>query len=130
MNRKFKSIVEENKQLRKVAAEIKKSLEENVVINKSLAKVIKLIVENTTTRDEKVDIVKRFNNVKTLNECNELYDTISGELKKAHKINESNIIPNPVSEPKKVKEQIVENRLDESRDVKAMQDLMERINRL
>ena len=129
-NNRMNEILDENKKLRKVADEIRNSLQENIVINKSLAKVIKLMVENTTSHDEKVDIVKRFNNVRTLNECNELYEKISGELKKASNITESTNVANPISEQRKTQQPTAANRLDESKDVTSMRSLIDRIEKL
>lgn len=129
-NNRMNEILDENKKLRKVADEIRNSLQENIVINKSLAKVIKLMVENTTSHDEKVDIVKRFNNVRTLNECNELYEKISGELKKASNITESANVANPISEQRKTQEHTAASRLDESKDVTSMRSLIDRIEKL
>lgn len=74
------AIHEENKQLRALTEKIKEKLTEAIVINASLGKVIKLVTENTTTRDEKVDIVKRFSNVKTIDEGKALYESVKKEL--------------------------------------------------
>ena len=71
---------------------VMKSLKEAAVVNKNLAQIIKIVSENSTTRDEKKEIIDRFmNEAKTVQQSEALYESISKELKKAHKmdINES-----------------------------------------
>lgn len=126
--RKVKAIMAENKELRKIAKEIKRQLKENVVVNASLGKIIKLMVENSTTRDEKVNILNRFNKVKSVNESKELYETISNELKGSKRGGSKPSIQSQLTEAKKTNQQIVENRLNESQDVKEMKDFITRLD--
>lgn len=132
ISRKANSILAENEELRKIAAQIKEKLNEAVVINSSLAKVIRLVTENSTTRDEKINILNRFNQVKTLNESRELYKTISSELKNAHAVNSGNLLNQQLTEVKaQNKNMIVEtNLLTESEDLKSILDLQERLSRI
>lgn len=128
--RKIKAIMAENKELKKIANEIKRRLKENVVVNASLGKIIKLMVENSTTRDEKVNILNRFNKVKSVNESKELYETISNELKGSKKGGSKPSISSQLTEAKKTNQQIVESRLNESQDVKDMKDLITRLDKI
>ena len=132
INKKANEILAENKELRKIAAQIKDKLNEAVVINSSLAKVIRLITENSTTRDEKINILNRFNRVHTLNESRELYTQISNELKNAHAINSGNLLNKQLTEVKSTnKNMIVEtNLLSQSDDLKQILDLQERLSRI
>lgn len=125
--RKVKAIMAENKELKKIANEIKQRLEENVVVNASLGKIIKLMVENTTSKDEKVSILNRFNKVKSVKESKALYESISAELKNSRK---SPMLGKQITEAKKTKQQIVENRLNDSPDVSGMQSLINRLDNL
>lgn len=133
MKKKLNAIVAENKQLREIAGQFRSKLDEAVVMNASLAKIIKLITENSTTRDEKMDIVKRFNNVTTINECKNLYETIDSELKKTHPINGGmeQLIASPVNEskPSSEKDMIVETTLLNSKELKDTIDLMKRMEK-
>lgn len=81
LKRKASAILAENKELKGFATKINKKLCESAVINASLAKVVKLMTENSTTKEEKDNIVERFSNVTSIEECNKLYETISNELK-------------------------------------------------
>lgn len=127
IKRKANAIFNENKQLKAIAEKIKNKLEESIVINNSLGKVIKLIAENTTTKEEKINIVKRFNNVKTINEGKELYDTISQELKS----NKTTKISNPINETlAESKNNIVETPMYSSDELTETVQLMKRMDKL
>jgi hypothetical protein len=131
IKRKANVIFNENKQLKDVLAKLKGKLEESIVINASLGKIIQLVTENTTSKDEKVSIVKRFNNVKNINECRELYNTISNELKSVHNnskavVNES--LDKQIAEGKN--NNIIETSIYKSTDLSNTLDLMDRMMKL
>lgn len=133
ITRKANSILAENEELRKIAAQIKDKLNEAVVINSSLAKVIRLVTENSTTRDEKINILNRFNRVQTLKESRELYTQISSELKNAHAVNNGGgLLNQQLTEVKgQNKNLIVEtNLLNQSEDLKQILDLQERLSKI
>lgn len=83
--KKAKLIQEENNKYKGYIADIKKSLTEAAVLNVSLTQALKLMCENSTTASEKRNIITRFNNVKSLKECKELYNTIKTELNESKK---------------------------------------------
>ena len=112
LQKKINAAIQENKQLKETVAKVSKIMKEAVQVNVNLGHIVRLMVENTTTKSEKEDIVKRFNNVKTNEEAKNLYESISSELKKTHstimteqattvegskKINESKIYDEPNS---------------------------------
>ena len=82
---KAKEIQAENKQYKETIAGIKKALYEAAILNVNYGKVVSLLVNETTTKEEKANIVERFNNVKTVNEGTILYDTIKRELNESKK---------------------------------------------
>lgn len=132
IERQYNAMLNENKELKAIAAQIKQQLSEAVLINASLAKVIKLVTENATSRDEKINILNRFNKVQTLDECKNLYNQISGELKNARGIQNNNLLNKQLTEAKgQNKNMIVEtNMLNQSEDLRQMLDLNERLMRL
>jgi hypothetical protein len=133
IERQASAVLAENKELKDIAAQIKKQLNEAVLINASLAKVIKLITENATSRGEKINILNRFNKVQSLNECKNLYEQISNELKQAHSVNNNNnLLDKQLTENKgQNKNMIVEtNMLNQSEDLNKILDLNERLMRL
>jgi hypothetical protein len=112
LQKKVNAALLENKQLKETVAKVSKIMKEAVQVNVNLGHIVRLMVENSTTKSEKEDIVKRFNNVKSNDEAKALYESISSELKKSHstvmteqtttvesskKINESKIYDEPNS---------------------------------
>lgn len=129
INRQISEINDENKQLKQIAGQLKENLNDACVINASLGKIIKLVTENTTTREEKLNIINRFNDVKSIEESKKLYETISEELKRQHPINNGvNAVANPqqISESKKV----VETPLYESTELSDTISLMKRLDKI
>lgn len=132
ISRKANSILAENDELRKIAAQIKDKLNEAVVINSSLAKVIRLVTENSTTRDEKINILNRFNRVQTLKESRELYNQISSELKNAHAVNSGNLLNNTLTEAKASRKGLIveTNLLTKSDDLSKILSLQNRLDKM
>ena len=131
ISRKLEALQNENKQLKQIAETMRDRLNEAVVINSSLGKIIKLVTENTTTRDEKIGIVNRFNDVQSVKESNQLYESISKELKNAHPIN--NTVDNAVNGEmlaESKKQNVVETQLYESDDLSSTRDLMHRLDKI
>lgn len=131
ISRKLEALQNENKQLKQIAETMRDRLNEAVVINSSLGKIIKLVTENTTTRDEKINIVNRFNDVQSVKESNQLYESISKELKNAHPIN--NTVDNAVNGEmlaESKKQNVVETQLYESDDLSSTRDLMHRLDKI
>lgn len=126
LRRKAEVIFNENKELRKIAEDLRAKINEAVVINSSLAKVINLVTENSTTRNEKIDILQRFNNVKTINESKELYETISRELKNAHTVNNSSKLINGQLNESKIK--ATETQIYKSDDLDETRAFMKRLD--
>ena len=122
------TILSENAQLRSIMAQFKEKLDEAVVINSCLAKATKLFTENSTTREEKINILNRFNKVRSINESKALYNQISGELKNAHSVN-NNLLNNQLTEAKGTnKNMIVEtNMLGASEELRRILDLQDRM---
>lgn len=130
IKRKANVIFNENKQLKSILEKVKGKLEESIVINASLGKIIQLVTENTTSRDEKVDIVKRFNNVKSIQESRDLYNTISQELKAVNKNVKSQV--NEAIDKKIIegKNAILETSIYKSSDLSNTLSLMDRMMKL
>lgn len=129
IERKANIILSENEQLRDIMAKFKTKLDEAVVINSSLAKATRLFTENSTTREEKINILNRFNRVQTINESRALYEQISAELKNAHSVNNNNLLNKQLTEAKASnRNTIVEtNMFDASEELKRILDLQSRM---
>ena len=123
--KKAKAIQEENKRYKDYLGEIKNRLQEAVVVNVSLGQIVKLFTENATSKSEKKSIVERFSNVKSVNECKTLYETISRELNKEQKANVV-LEKQMTSSSSKINETPVY----QSKDILEALDLMNRVNKL
>ena len=86
-NRQFR---EKNKEYRQALKVFRNKLNEVAVFNANLAYSTKLFTEHSTTKKEKVNILRRFDGVTTLNESKNLFKSLSSELNsKVNKLNES-----------------------------------------
>ena len=128
IKRKANEIFRENKELKSLLPNLKKQLQEAIVINQSLGNIVKLLKENATTADEKQSIIKRFNDVKTCNESNSLYKTITEELHRTHQTqNVDNVLNAQLSEATK---HTVETPMYQSDDLTETLDFMRRLDRV
>jgi len=69
-----------NEEYRKALDLFRNKLNEVAVFNSNLAYATRLFTEHSTTKQEKLNILKRFDNVDTLKESKNLYQSIKGEL--------------------------------------------------
>jgi hypothetical protein len=122
----------ENAQLRSIMAQFKEKLDEAVVINSCLAKATKLFTENSTTREEKINILNRFDKVQTLKESRELYEQISGELNQNVRRDNKNLIASQIVEAKSNNNNMIveTNMLNSSAELQQILDLQERLSRV
>lgn len=82
-------LTEQNGEYKKALSLFKEKLNEVAVFNANLAYSTRLFTENTTTKQEKLNILKRFDSVSTLNESKTLYSTIKSELESKKPVSES-----------------------------------------
>lgn len=124
--RKANAIWEENKQLKNELVSIKESLKEAVVLNYNLGQITKLFTENTTTKEEKINIIKRFGSeAKTVEDSKKLYESVSRDLKKVNQVNVNNI-DRQLSESKS-NNLLVETPIYQSDDLTESLNLMKRL---
>ena len=128
IKRKANTIFTENRQLKGLLPKFKQQLQEAIVINQSLGNIVKLLKENATTSEEKQNIIKRFNEVKTCDESNSLYKTISEELSRTHRSqNVENVFNSQLSEATR---HTVETPMYQSDDLSKSLDLMKRLSKI
>jgi hypothetical protein len=82
---------EKNEEYRKALNVFREKLNEVAIFNSNLAYATRLFTEHSTTKKEKINILRRFDDVETLKESKSLYQSIKGELSKTEStpINES-----------------------------------------
>ena len=80
----FKNLTEEFKSsesdYKSAIKNLKSQLQEVALFSSNLTYSIKLITENSTTKDEKLDILKRFDSAKNLNESREIFNTMQSQF--------------------------------------------------
>lgn len=127
-NRKLNAILEENKELKSIINTLKQRVNEAIQVNYSLGKVVKLVTENTTSRQEKIDIIARFDKAKNINEAKTIYESIDRELKSSRPAKTNNADVMQLAESKSANVQ--ETSMFKSDDLKETVDLMKRMDSL
>jgi hypothetical protein len=82
---------EKNEEYRKALDVFRTKLNEVAVFNSNLAYATRLFTEHSTTKQEKINILKRFDTVESLKESKNLYRTIKNELSSTGSSNEQSI---------------------------------------
>lgn len=80
--RKVKQLSEERQKYNKALTESHQLLDQLAVHNTNLLHITKLFTEQTVNRNEKIEIAKQFDNVKTVNESKILFEALSKTLPK------------------------------------------------
>jgi len=120
-----------NEEYRKALNLFRTKLNEVAVFNSNLAYATRLFTEHSTTKQEKINILRRFDNVETLKESKSLYrslkDEFSSETTKDNSINESfekSVTKTPVSGSAV---NLIESKTYENPQFLRMKDLMGKI---
>jgi hypothetical protein len=127
--KELQQLREKNEEYRKALNIFKEKLNEVAVFNSNLAYATRLFTENTTTKQEKINILRRFDSVETLKESKGLYKTLKEEFesKEANTISESvseKVSKTPV---KGSSANHIENKTYENPQFMRMKDLMTKI---
>ena len=126
--KEYEELKTKNEEYKKALNVFKDKLNEVALFNTNLAYVNRLFTEHSTTKNEKMGILKRFDNAETIKESKNIYKTIKVELDNKKPINES--IENKVN---KTVKSYNSNNLNESTayvdpQITAIKDLMRRIS--
>ena len=121
---------EKNNEYRNALNVFRDKLNEVAVFNSNLAYATRLFTEHTTTKQEKINILKRFDSVETIKESKNLYQSIKQELNKDNSskpINESieRKIDNSPSTGSAIN--LIESKTYENPQFLRMKDLMSKI---
>jgi len=82
INSEVNMLREKNEEYRKALNVFREKLNEVAIFNSNLAYATRLFTEHSTTKKEKINILRRFDDVETLKESKNLYQSIKGELSK------------------------------------------------
>lgn len=119
----------QNGEYKKALVLFKDKLNEVAVFNANLAYSTRLFTEHSTTRNEKLNILKRFDTVGTLTESKSTYKTIKGELDSSKNVTESVVNKITSNNPTTSSSQDVlsESKAYESPQFSRMKELMSKI---
>ena len=127
INEEVTKLKKQNSEYKKALVLFKDKLNEVAVFNANLAYATRLFTEHSTTKKEKMNILKRFDSVSTMNESKGLYNTINAELVNKKPITESvieKISSTPTTSSAKV---LSESKAYENPQFKRMKELMSKI---
>ena len=89
INEEVETLKKQNAEYKKALVLFKDKLNEVAVFNANLAYATRLFTEHSTTKQEKLNILKRFDTVSTMNESKGLFNTIKTELGSKTTVTES-----------------------------------------
>ena len=120
-----------NEEYRKALNIFREKLNEVAVFNSNLAYATRLFTEHTTTKQEKINIMRRFDNVETIKESKNLYGQIKNELggKENSSVVKESIVENIDRTPTKGSTNLVENKTYENPQFLRMKDLMSKLTK-
>ena len=127
INEEVETLKKQNAEYKKALVLFKDKLNEVAVFNANLAYATRLFTEHSTTKQEKLNILKRFDTVSTLNESKGLYNSIASELGNKTTVTES--IATKISNTPSTSstEVLSEAKAYENPQFKRMKDLMSKI---
>ncbi len=128
INEEVETLRKQNGEYKKALVLFKDKLNEVAVFNANLAYATRLFTEHSTTRNEKLNILKRFDTVESLTESKSTYKTIKGELDSSKNVTES-VVEKITSNPTTSSSQDVlsESKAYESPQFSRMKELMSKI---
>jgi hypothetical protein len=127
MNEQIKTLKKQNDEYKKALVMFKEKLNEVAVFNANLAYATRLFTEGTTTKTEKIEILKRFDTISTIKESKNLYEQIKTELGTKKPITEKVENKLNVTPKKSTSEILNEVKQYENPQFKRMKELMSKI---
>jgi len=125
-----------NVEYKKALVTFKNKLNEVSVFNSNLAYVTRLFTEHSTTKQEKINVLKRFDSVESLKESKTLYKVIKEEMGKEIKMSEKASTISESVEKKIIKSstqtktsggKLLESKVYENPQFSRMKDLMSKL---
>ena len=114
-----------NQELTEALKVFRDKLNEVGVFNANLAYATRLFTENTTTKQEKLNILKRFDSVESLKESKALYNTIKNELTASDNKLTETVVNKITSSPQTgSSEKLVESKTYENPQIRRIKEMM------
>jgi hypothetical protein len=127
LREEVESLRAKNDEYRKALNIFREKLNEVAVFNSNLAYATRLFTEHSTTKQEKINIMRRFDNVETIKESKNLYSQIKEELSGKDSLVKESIVENIDRTPSKGSTNLVENKTYENPQFLRMKDLMSKL---
>ena len=136
LKEEVESLKVKNGEYKKALVTFKDKLNEVSVFNSNLAYVTRLFTEHSTTKQEKINILKRFDSVESLKESKTLYKVIKDEMGKEIKKTEKTGTISESVEKKIIKSstqtktsggKLLESKVYENPQFSRMKDLMSKL---
>jgi hypothetical protein len=123
------SLREKNEEYRKALNIFREKLNEVAVFNSNLAYATRLFTEHSTTKQEKLNILERFDGAESLKESKSLYKTIKSELSNQEKPIVKEAIENKIEKVQQTGSSInlIESTTYENPQFLRMKDLMSKL---
>jgi hypothetical protein len=130
INNEVQRLREKNEEYRKALNVFREKLNEVAVFNSNLAYATRLFTEHTTTKQEKINILRRFDDVESLKESKSLYNSIKNELNNTTQ----NVVTESVGKIDKSPasgsaQNLIESKTYENPQFMRMKDIMQKINK-
>ena len=124
------SLRQKNVEYQKALNVFREKLNEVAVFNSNLAYATRLFTEHSTSKQEKINILRRFDDVETIKESKNLYNTIKNELTSS--IN--NVVTESMEKIEKTHssgsaQNLIESKTYENPQFMRMKDIMQKINK-
>jgi hypothetical protein len=127
-NKEIEVLREKNEEYKKALDFFRTKLNEVAVFNSNLAYATRLFTEHTTTKQEKINILRRFDNVESIKESKGLYKTIKEELDGGNtSIVTESVASKVIKTPTTGSSNLIESKTYENPQFLRMKDLMNKI---
>lgn len=127
--KQISQLKEKNEEYKKALDLFRTKLNEVAIFNSNLAYATRLFTEHSTTKQEKINILKRFDNVETIKESKNLYKSIKNELISSTNVVTESVVNKVQKTPQKGSTNLVESKTYENAQFLRMKDLMSKINK-
>ena len=127
MNEEVETLKKQNSEYKKALVLFKEKLNEVAVFNANLAYATRLFTEHSTTKQEKLNILKRFDSISSINEAKNLYKSIKTELDTKKPMTESVVEKISLTPQTSSTEVLSESKAYENPQFRRMKDLMSKI---
>jgi len=125
--KEYKELKSKNEEYKGALKVFKNKLNEVALFNTNLAYVNRLFTEHSTTKSEKMEILKRFDNAETIKESKSIYKSVKSELDSKSPITES--VENKVNKTvKSSKSDLNESTAYVDPQITAIKDLMRKLS--